>query len=344
MMLRKKVVIQAPRRVVVLGEELLPPEPHEVLVDTLYSAVSAGTEMLAYRGEMPPEISADATISGLQKPFGYPIAYGYAAVGRVSSVGASVKGFSPGELVFGFREHCSAFCAPASSLLKVPDGIDPKNACMLPSVETAVSIATDATLLPGESAVVVGQGAIGLLTVAVLKLLHPFSVVVGVELSEARRRLSVTCANADACFGAEAGLNSLAFVPHFDPAGADVAIDTSGAAAGLDTAIRLTRDAGAGRARELVWLEGRVVERARRPISQKPCVDRRQPGELDPAEYFREMDETAEVRACVEGVEDAQAGREVSRHRRARLASAGLVCRNRPGRARPGDPGVQVGT
>lgn len=244
MMLRKKVVIQAPRRVVVLGEELLPPEPHEVLVDTLYSAVSAGTEMLAYRGEMPPEISADATISGLQKPFGYPIAYGYAAVGRVSSVGASVKGFSPGELVFGFREHCSAFCAPASSLLKVPDGIDPKNACMLPSVETAVSIATDATLLPGESAVVVGQGAIGLLTVAVLKLLHPFSVVVGVELSEARRRLSVTCANADACFGAEAGLNSLAFVPHFDPAGTDVAIDTSGAAAGLDTAIRLTRDAG----------------------------------------------------------------------------------------------------
>jgi hypothetical protein len=57
--------------------------PDKLLVSVLYSGISAGTELLLYRGEMPATMMADASISALDGT-GYPRPYGYAAVGRVS--------------------------------------------------------------------------------------------------------------------------------------------------------------------------------------------------------------------------------------------------------------------
>eukprot|EP00171_Calliarthron_tuberculosum_P022490 IDg22490t1 len=111
-------------------------------------------------------------------------------------------------------------------------------------VETALSIAFDAALLPGESTAVVVQGAVGLLVTACLKELHPLSPVTVVEPDPARREAALIAgannvlspSQADACvhaidIGAEAY-------------GADVSIDCSGSGGGLDTAIRMTRDGG----------------------------------------------------------------------------------------------------
>lgn len=221
------------------------PVDADVLVHTDLSAVSAGTELLAYRGEMPSDIPADAVFAPHAAPFAYPCAYGYAAVGMVTAIGPAVTSLSTGDIVFAFREHSSLFVAPEDSLHKVPNHVCGLDAAFLPNAETAVSLAMDAALLPGEVVCVVGQGVVGLLLVAVLKRLHPFSTVVALDVDEERRRVAQEGANADAVLNpsaygfAEAFKNAIG-----NESGADVSVDVSGASAGLETAIRVTRDHG----------------------------------------------------------------------------------------------------
>src|SRR4051794_15961339 len=74
------------------------PGPGEVRVTALASAISQGTEMLVYRGHVPPGLLFDLpTFSG---SFAFPIKYGYALVGRVTGIGAGVSRFSEGDPVF----------------------------------------------------------------------------------------------------------------------------------------------------------------------------------------------------------------------------------------------------
>ena len=68
----------APRCVEI--RELPTPRPAagEVLVRTVCSGISGGTELLVYRGEVPADLALDDTIDALGGTFSYPFAYGYA--------------------------------------------------------------------------------------------------------------------------------------------------------------------------------------------------------------------------------------------------------------------------
>src|SRR6516164_5430235 len=63
------------------------PAAGEVLVRTLCSGISGGTERLVYRGEVPADMALDDTIDALGGTFSYPFAYGYACVGEVEESG-----------------------------------------------------------------------------------------------------------------------------------------------------------------------------------------------------------------------------------------------------------------
>jgi NADPH:quinone reductase-like Zn-dependent oxidoreductase len=86
-------------RTATLREETVPlPGPGEVRVETIASAVSAGTEMLVYRGEVPEDLPLD--LPTLEGSYAFPVKYGYAAVGRVFDTGPDVECLSPGDPVF----------------------------------------------------------------------------------------------------------------------------------------------------------------------------------------------------------------------------------------------------
>ena len=68
------------RQVMVQEEELPKMGDRQVLVETLLSAISPGTESLIYRGEFPGDISRDENIVSLSGGFSYPMKYGYSAV------------------------------------------------------------------------------------------------------------------------------------------------------------------------------------------------------------------------------------------------------------------------
>ena len=100
----------APRRVEVREVDLPAPAEGYVLVATEWSGISSGTELLAYRGEVDPELPLDETLGALAGTFAYPFRYGYSAVGRVVRPAGSLL---EGQLVFAFHPHQDRFMVDA---------------------------------------------------------------------------------------------------------------------------------------------------------------------------------------------------------------------------------------
>jgi 2-desacetyl-2-hydroxyethyl bacteriochlorophyllide A dehydrogenase len=171
----------APRRVELREVDLPGPSDGCVLVATEWSGISGGTELLAYRGEVDPGLPLDETLGALAGTFAYPFRYGYSAVGRVVQPAAP---FQEGQRVFAFHPHQDRFVVDAREAVAV-DELDPRAATLYPMVETALQVCLDAAPRLGETAVVVGLGAVGVLVAALLA--RTGAVVLGSEPEPARR-------------------------------------------------------------------------------------------------------------------------------------------------------------
>jgi 2-desacetyl-2-hydroxyethyl bacteriochlorophyllide A dehydrogenase len=177
----RAVYFVAPRRVELREVELSGPSEGRVLVATEWSGISSGTELLAYRGEVAPDLPLDETLGALAGTFTYPFRYGYSAVGRVVHPAGPLR---EGQLVFAFHPHQDRFVVDAQQAVAVDD-LDPRIATLYPMVETALQVCLDAAPRLGEVAVVVGMGAVGILVAALLA--QAGAVVLGSEPELARR-------------------------------------------------------------------------------------------------------------------------------------------------------------
>jgi 2-desacetyl-2-hydroxyethyl bacteriochlorophyllide A dehydrogenase len=235
MFARQTVYFTAPGQVEV-RQELLPPlSQGQMLVETICSAVSPGTEMLVYRGQFRQGL-ADAN-DNLSSNLGYPTPYGYACVGRVVKISKEMRHRWLGRLVFAFQPHTSQFVAKADQLFPLPEGISPETACFLPNMETAVNLVQDAAPILGERALVFGQGIVGLLTAALLKE-FPLASLLTCDRYPLRREASLS-------LGVTAALDPDTSdfrerIKERLPSGADLSIELSGSPSALDDAIALT--------------------------------------------------------------------------------------------------------
>ncbi len=150
----------APKQVELRQVTVATPRPGQLVVRTSYSGISGGTEMLAYRGELPADAPRDEAIASLSGTFTYPFAYGYSCVGRVEATECDMP---EGALVFAFHPHQDVFLASASDVVPLPE-LPPREATLFPLVETALQICLDAAPADGEPVVVIGLGAVGMLT------------------------------------------------------------------------------------------------------------------------------------------------------------------------------------
>ena len=231
----------APGKVEIRAAQLPAPQDNEVLVQTICSAISPGTEMLVYRGQFPQGLAVDDIFPGMDSAFHYPLAYGYAFFGRVLEVGKSVNREWLNRLVFAFQPHISHFVTHHSSLITVPDPLFPETACFLPNMETAVNLVQDAAPILGERVLVLGQGIIGLLTSALLAQ-FPLAALVATDFLPCRRTASQAL-GVTACLDAgDPGLD--AAIRQFLPSGADLTFEVSGSPRALDTAIHNTSFSG----------------------------------------------------------------------------------------------------
>lgn len=231
-LLAQALWFSAPRTVELRAESVPPPGPGLVRVQTIASAVSQGTERLVYRGEVPPDLPLDLpTLAG---SFGFPIKYGYAAVGRVRDVGPDVTTHAPGDLVFGLHPHQTIFNLPAAAALRLPAASDPLLGVFTANLETAVNIVHDTPLHLGETALIFGQGIIGLLVAQVLRLAGARRVI-AVEPAPMRRDLSRRI-GVDMVLAPAADLRDQIRAANAGRA-PDVVIEASGSSAALQAAI-----------------------------------------------------------------------------------------------------------
>ncbi|MET8080780.1 zinc-binding alcohol dehydrogenase [Streptomyces sp. NPDC005303] len=159
------------------------PGEDEVLVRSLYSGVSRGTETLVFRGQVPESQHAAMRAPFQEGDFPGPVKYGYLSVGLVEEGPAALKG----RTVFCLYPHQTRYVVPASAVTVVPDDVPARRAVLAGTVETAVNALWDAAPLVGDRIAVVGGGMVGS-SVAALLARFPGVRVQLVDADPARAR------------------------------------------------------------------------------------------------------------------------------------------------------------
>jgi 2-desacetyl-2-hydroxyethyl bacteriochlorophyllide A dehydrogenase len=142
--------------------ELPPPGVNEIVAKTIYSAISPGTEIAAWRG-LPP----------LRPSKVYPRVVGYCNLARVLHVGAQVAEVREGDLVLTHQSHRSAFCCRREEILYVVGNAPTDlhkglSATYLYHLAYAALLA--AGFMPGHLVGVVGMGTLGLCLARLCKI------------------------------------------------------------------------------------------------------------------------------------------------------------------------------
>jgi 2-desacetyl-2-hydroxyethyl bacteriochlorophyllide A dehydrogenase len=162
----RAVWFRGPRDASVGEVALREPTEDDVVVRSVTSGISTGTELLAYRGELDPSLATDERLAGLEGTFTYPFRYGYSTVGTVEETASELP---VGALVFAFHPHQDRFVVPVRDLIVLRPGTDPRLAVLLPLLETALQISLDAGEVRHEPVVVLGLGPVGILPALLLQ-------------------------------------------------------------------------------------------------------------------------------------------------------------------------------
>ena len=211
------------------------PEPGngDVLVRTLRSGISRGTETLVYRGGVPPSQYAAMRAPFQEGDFPGPVKYGYLSVGAVEHGPPELRG----RKVFCLYPHQTAYVVPAGAVTVVPDDVPPARAVLAGTVETAVNALWDTAPLVGDRVAVVGAGMVGC---CVARLLARFPAV------------EVTLVDVDPARAAVAAALGAGFArPEEAPGGCDLVVHTSATSEGLQCSLDLL--APEGTVLELSW-------------------------------------------------------------------------------------------
>ncbi|TMD39462.1 MAG: zinc-binding dehydrogenase [Chloroflexi bacterium] len=235
----RAVWFRGPREVELRDEEIRSPNPGEVRVRALRSAISHGTEMLVYRGEVDPAMSLD--LPTLRGSFAFPIKYGYAAVGRVERIGREVVRLKEGDLVFARHPHQSCFLVHQEGAEPLPSTVDTEAATLLANLETAVNILLDAHPRTGDRVAVFGQGVVGLLVTRLLRRAG-MQMIVAVD-AIARRRALASALGADLVLKPGDDLAEQV-MSATGGSGVDLAVEISGNPSALNLAIDCVRFQG----------------------------------------------------------------------------------------------------
>ena len=155
---------RAPGAGEIRSTELPEPGPDDVVVRTLFSGISRGTETLVLRGGVPRSQAARMRAPFQEGEFGGPVKYGYLNVGVVEEGPAHLRG----RTVFCLYPHQTRYVVPAAAVTPVPDDVPPARAVLAGTVETAVNAPWDAAPLLGDRISVVGGGMVGCSVAALL--------------------------------------------------------------------------------------------------------------------------------------------------------------------------------
>ncbi|MDY7086846.1 MAG: zinc-binding alcohol dehydrogenase [Actinomycetota bacterium] len=215
------------------------PGPDEVLVRTLHTGVSRGTETLVFSGRVPESQWSAMRAPFQEGDFPAPVKYGYLNVGVVEQGPSELLG----RTVFSLYTHQTRFVAPVTTVSVVPEGVPAHRAVLTGTVETAVNALWDARPAIGDRIAVVGGGMVGGCAAAILARFPGVRLQL-VDVDEKRAELA---ARIGAGFA----------VPQDALGDCDLVIHASATQAGLTRSLELVR--AEGTVVELSWYGDRKV-------------------------------------------------------------------------------------
>ncbi len=225
----------SPREIEFREEEAEPPKGDEIMVETLYSGISHGTEMLVYRGDVPGDLELDPSLITMKGSFRFPIKYGYSSVGRVVELGAETTKLCCGDVIFVHHPHQTKYVIPETMAVKLPQDVSPMLGVFVANLEAAINCLLDSEVRLGESVAIFGQGVMGLLITQLVRKCGADKVFT-VDRIETRRVVSRKL-GADFTFDPDNN-PAQAIRELTDGIGADVVIEASGSPDALDSAIK----------------------------------------------------------------------------------------------------------
>jgi 2-desacetyl-2-hydroxyethyl bacteriochlorophyllide A dehydrogenase len=170
------VAFRAPREVALVPYEERAPDEREVRVRTLFSGISAGTELTAYRGSNPYvtkrwDGERRLFVDG-QPAFEYPLqGWGYEQVGEIEELGPGVERLKPGDVVWGVWGHKSAAVVPEVLVAERLLADAPPLAGVFARIgAVALNAVLDADIHVGEVVAVFGLGVPGLIAAQLARL------------------------------------------------------------------------------------------------------------------------------------------------------------------------------
>jgi 2-desacetyl-2-hydroxyethyl bacteriochlorophyllide A dehydrogenase len=240
--MERAVRFVSPGRVDVVPSDRLTAGAGQVRVRTLYSGISAGTELTAFRGTNP---YLHRTWDAEQRLFhdgggsvGYPIeGWGYEEVGEVVELGPGADPDLLGSVVWGLWGHRSDAVLPAeqASAQRLPSGADPLSGIFARVGAVALNAVVEADIHVGETVAIFGQGVIGLLAARLAVLSGARVVAVDADPGRLERSSAYGVQTVLPALGQQVAETVRDMT---EGRGADVCIELSGSYAALQEALR----------------------------------------------------------------------------------------------------------
>jgi 2-desacetyl-2-hydroxyethyl bacteriochlorophyllide A dehydrogenase len=240
----KVVVFTQPRTVGFESYDDPPLKPHEVRLRTLYSGISAGTELTAYRGSNPYlhkqwDPSRKLFVPAEQPTLMYPVSgWGYEEVGEVIELGSEVKDVTIGDIIFGTWGHRSHHVVDEAYARErhQAKSLDAIFGIFSQIGSIAMNGVHDARIRIGETVAVFGMGTLGQIVGQLAR--RSGARVVGIDRLEKRLKIAEQSGAADVVLNAGEGEVAERIRSITENRGADIAIEVTGSTAALNEAVR----------------------------------------------------------------------------------------------------------
>jgi len=213
--------LAAPGRGEIRAAAIRPPAADEVLVETIASGVSRGTESIVFTGRVPASQVKAMRCPFQEGEFPAPVKYGYASVDTVAKGPSALEG----RRVFCLHPHQDRYVVPEAAVLPIPDAVPSERAVLAANMETALNALWDAAPSIGDRIAVIGAGVVGCL-VASLAAKLPATRVELVDIDPRRAAIA-------------AALGCRFALPRDASGDCDIVLHASGHEAGLATALGL---------------------------------------------------------------------------------------------------------
>lgn len=204
--------------------------PESVRVRACCTAISTGTEMRQYRDERVE-----------QNPAGFPRANGYSMVGMIEAVGAQVEGLAVGQRVFTSMPHDAYVVVPHHLVYPVPDGAADEQAVFATLCEIGLHALRRGNPSLGENVAIIGQGVIGLATLAVARAWNLRTIALDLD---ARRLAFAQAIGADLVVNPRDPDYEAQIAAFCGPEGVDLVVEAASSWRAIQTAYRIVRRRG----------------------------------------------------------------------------------------------------